>query len=173
MLTLREAVELALQQNPDVVISRLEEQKAAQSVRQARDPFYPKVFVGSGAAYTNGYPLSVNGNPPQILQANAVETFFNRTKTYQAAEARANQRTALIDVDIKRDDVAYRTASLYLDTARAALIEEKFGPEIQEFERIRQVVSTRVAEGREKEIEADKAALNLARAKQRAAALSL
>ena len=34
-LTLREAVDLALQQNPELIATRLDEQKAAQSVRLA------------------------------------------------------------------------------------------------------------------------------------------
>ena len=43
---------------------------------------------------------------------------------YQVAEARQNERTTLIDIDIKRDDIAYRTASLYLDAERSALDAE-------------------------------------------------
>ena len=36
-MTLRQAVELALKQNPDIILARLDEQKAIQSVRVARD----------------------------------------------------------------------------------------------------------------------------------------
>jgi outer membrane protein len=172
-LTLRQAVDLALQQNPDLIISRLDEQKAAQSVRQAKDPFYPRIIFGSGAAYTSGYPLTIDGNPPSILQGHAVQTFFNRTKTYQIAEARQNERTTLIDVDIKRDDIVFRTASLYLDAERTTQVNDIVLRQIHEFEQISQVVAARVAEGKELEIEKDKAALNLARARQRATALSL
>ncbi len=172
-LTLREAVDLALRQNPELIATRLDEQKAAQSVRLAKDPFFPKLVVGSGAAYTNGYPLTIDGSPPSIFQGRAVQTFFNRTKTYQVAEARANERTTLIDIDIKRDDIVFRTASLYLDAERTTEVNEIVSRQIREYEQIAQIVSARVAEGKELEIERDKAALNLARAKQRAAALDL
>jgi outer membrane protein len=172
-LTLRQAVDLALQQNPELTVTRLDEQKAAQSVRLAKDPFYPRLFVASGAAYTSGYPLTIDGNPPSIAQAHAVQTFFNRTKTYEVAEARENKRTTIIDIDIKRDDIIFRTASLYLDAERATQTNDFVNRQIQEFERINEVVSARVAEGKELEIEKDKAMLNVARAKQRAAALSL
>src|SRR5947207_15542121 len=97
-LTLRQAVDLALQQNPEMIVSRLDEQKAAQSVRLAKDPFYPRIIAGSGAAYSSGYPLTVDGSPPSIFKGNAIQTFFNRPKTYQVAEARANERTTLIDM---------------------------------------------------------------------------
>jgi len=51
-LTLRQAVDLALRQNPELTVTRLDEQKAAQSVRLAKDPFYPRLFLASGAAWT-------------------------------------------------------------------------------------------------------------------------
>src|SRR5882724_1123851 len=172
-LTLRQAVDLALKQNSELIATRLDEQKAAQNVRLAKDPFFPKLVVGSGAAYTSGYPLTIDGSPPSIFQGRAVQTFFNRTKTYQVAEARANERTTLIDIDIKRDDIVFRTASLYLDAERTTEVNEIVSRQIREYEQIAQIVSARVAEGKELEIERDKAALNLARAKQRASALDL
>src|SRR5262245_28557297 len=98
-----------------MIVARLDEQKAAQSVRLAKDPFHPRLLVGSGAAYSSGYPLTIDGNPPSIFQGHAVQTFFNRPKTYQVAEARQNERTTHIDVDIKRTDIAFRTVSLYMD----------------------------------------------------------
>src|SRR5260370_389331 len=143
------------------------------TVRLAKDPFFPRMFIASGAAYSSGYPLTIDGNPSSIAQAHAVQTFFNRIKTYEVAEARENERTTLIDIDIKRDDIIYRTASLYLDAERATQISEFVARQIQEFEKIHEVVSARVAEGKELEIEKDKAVLNVARATQRAAALSL
>src|SRR2546425_712912 len=172
-LTLRQAVDLALQQNPDLIVTRLDEQKAAQSVRLAKDPFYPRLIVGSGAAYSSGYPLTIDGSPPSVFQGHAIQTFFNRPKTYQIAEARENARTTLIDIDIKRDEIAFRTASLYLDAERTTQVNDVVGRQIQECEQISQVVSARVAEGKELDIEKDKAALNLARAKQRSTALAL
>src|SRR5262245_15569838 len=172
-LTLRQAVDLALRQNPELTAARLDEQKAAQSILLARDPFFPKIVVGSGAAYTSGYPLTIDGSPPSIFQGRAIQTFFNRTKTYQVAEARANERTTVIDIDIKRDDIVFRTASLYLDVERTTEVNEIVRRQIREFEQIVETVSARVAEGKELEIERDKAALNLARAKQRSAALNL
>lgn len=166
-------MDLALQQNPELTVTRLDEQRAAQSVRLARDPFYPRLFVASGAAYSSGYPLTIDGNPPSIAQAHAVQTFFNRTKTYEVAEARENERTTLVDIEIKRDDIIFRTASLYLDAERATETDEFVTLQIQEFEQMSEVISARVAEGKELEIEKDKAVLNVARAKQRAAALKL
>src|SRR5262249_14986248 len=102
-----------------------------------------------------------------------LQSFFNRPKSYQVAEARQNERTTLIDVDIKRDDIIFRTSSLYLDAERTTQINDIVHRQIQEFEQILQVVTARVAEGKELEIEKDKAELSLARARQRSGALDL
>lgn len=170
---MRQAVDLALQQNPELMATRLDEQKAVQSVRLAQDPFHLKLVAGSGAAYSSGYPLAIDGSPPSVFQSRAIQTFFNRPKTFQVAEARANQKTTLIDIDIKRDDIVFRTASLYLDAERVTEVNDVVQRQIKEYEQISQVVAARVAEGKELEIEKDKAALNLARARQRAGALNL
>jgi outer membrane protein TolC len=129
--------------------------------------------VGSGAAYSTGYPLTYEGSPPSILQARAIQTFFNRQKTYQVAEARQTERTNRIDVDIKREDAVFRTGSLYLDAEHATQIQEVVRRQVEEFDQIARTVAARVAEGKELDIENDKAALNLARARQRATALEL
>ena len=68
-LTLKQAVEIALRENPDIALARIDEQRAAMSVRLMKDLFSPKVTAGSGGAYTNGYPLSVEGSGPSVLQA--------------------------------------------------------------------------------------------------------
>src|SRR5690242_5757698 len=73
-MTLSEAVDRALAQNPELMIARVEEQKAAQAVRIAKDPFYPKIYAGSGLAYSSGFPLSLEGSAPSIVQAKAIGT---------------------------------------------------------------------------------------------------
>ena len=49
-MKLKAVLETAMAQNPDVALARLEERKAADAIRAARDPFMPKVIVGSGLA---------------------------------------------------------------------------------------------------------------------------
>ena len=43
-LSLREAVDRALHQNPDIALARLDEQKAAQAARLAKAPFTPSIL---------------------------------------------------------------------------------------------------------------------------------
>src|SRR5580658_5771384 len=87
-LTLRQTVELALRQNPDVALARLDEEKVRQGIRAAHGPFTPHVTVGSGLAYTNGIPSSVAGSAPSIVQGVATQDIFNRQQSLLVAQAK-------------------------------------------------------------------------------------
>jgi len=86
-LTLRDALDIALKQNPDVILARLDQQRARAQVTIAKDPFLPKLFAGSGVAWTNGFPMSIDGNAPAIVQAKAPMAIFDRPQSYRAAQA--------------------------------------------------------------------------------------
>lgn len=164
-MTLREAVDQALKQNPDVLMAAFEEEKARQGVRVARDPFTPRVTVGSGLAYSSGFPLSIEGSAPSLLRAEAMSFLFNRPQSYAVAQAQENARGAGLAVAGQRDDAAYRTASLYLDAERAGRVVELARREVESLERVARTVDAQVEEGRALPIERRRAALNLAQAR--------
>jgi outer membrane protein TolC len=171
-ITLQEAVNLALKQSPEVVEARLDEQHAREAVRIAKDPFTPKVYGGSGLAYTNGYPNSIEGSAPAIFEARTNMALFNRQQSFQLASARETARGAALDTQSKNEDVAYRTASLFLDAQQAARAARSIAGEVESLERVAESVRTRVAEGREIPLESKRAELNVARARQRASAFA-
>src|SRR5450631_4346934 len=117
-MTLRQAVETALKQNPDIALARFDEEKARQGVRVARDPFTPRLIVGSGLAYSNGFPMSIEGSAPRVVQAHIVQDIFNRQQSLTVAQAKEDARGAGLAAIGKRDEVVFRTASLYLDAER-------------------------------------------------------
>jgi outer membrane protein TolC len=100
-LTLREAVNIALKENPDLVLARLDEQKAQAAIRVARDPFVPKVYAGSGLAKVWGYPTSIEGAAPAIIQSRTDMALFNRPKSYELARVRETARGAAINTQSK------------------------------------------------------------------------
>lgn len=167
-MTLQQAVNLALKQSPEVVLARLDEQRARDQVRIAKDPFTPKVYGGSGLAYTYGYPSSIEGSAPSIVEVRTQMSLFNRQQSYQLAAARENARGAAIDTQSKNEDVAFRTASLFLDAQQAARAARSMGIEVENLQRVADATRTRVEEGREIPLEQKRADLNLARARQRA-----
>ncbi len=168
-LTLSQALDLALKQNPDLTLARLDEQKVVHSVQAAKDPFTPRVTAGSGLAYMSGFPMSIDGSAPAIVQARASESIFNRQQSYQLAQAKENARGAAIVTSARRDEIAFKTASLYLDAQRAARFSEIARKQAESMEKVAQTIQSRVSEGHELPIESKRAALAVARARQRAA----
>jgi outer membrane protein len=166
-LSLREAVQLALNQNPDLLLARLDEIKATEAVRLARDPFIPKVVVGSGLAYTSGFPMSIEGATPSIMQARAIADVFNRPQSFRVASAKETRRAATFDLAGRQDEAIYRTAELFLEAQKAGQMAEVSRGEVKALESVWESVKARVAEGRDLPIEARKAELALARARYR------
>ena len=170
-MTLGEAVRVALEQNPDVILARLDQQKAAQAVRLARDPFVPKVAAGSGLAYSNGFPMSIEGAAPSVFQARAVGSIYNPEQKYLVAQARENERGAVLDFEGRREEAASRSASLFLEADRLARVAEAARRQVESLERVAEAVAARVRDGRELSIEERRAKLDLAKARQRSQAL--
>ncbi len=166
-LTLRQAVQTALKENPDLVLARLDEQKAQESVRIAKDPFVPKVYAGSGAAKVWGYPSSIEGAAPAIIQTRTDMALFNRPKSFELARVRENARTAAIATQSKSDEIAFQTASLFLDVQQLMRNVQSLRPELESLEQVSQAVKLRVDEGRVLPIENKRIAADLARAHQR------
>jgi outer membrane protein len=170
-LTLKQAVDRAISQNPDVVMARLDELKATQGIRVANGPFTPHFGVGSGLAYSNGFPLSIEGSAPAAFQAKADQYLFNRPQTYAVAQAKESARGAGFATGEKSDEIVYRVASLYIDAARAARLADSAKKQIESLEKVLQTAQARVEEGRELPMTAQQANVNLLRARQRYLAL--
>ncbi len=170
-LTLRQVVELAGKQNPDIALARFDEEKARAGIRVARDPFLPRLIVGSGLAYSNGFPMSIEGSAPSVVQAHAIQDIFNRPQSLLVAQAKEDARGAGVAVGVKQDEVAYRTAALYLDAERARRIGDLARKAIESQQQVMDAIRVQVQEGRALPLALKQAELNVARARQLAANL--
>ncbi|MBM3814618.1 MAG: TolC family protein [Acidimicrobiia bacterium] len=170
ILTLRETVRLALQQSPEAVLSRLEEQQAAYRVQIARDPFIPKAFAGSGLAYSSGFPMSIEGSAPTIVQARGVASVYDRQKKLELEQARENLRGAGIQGQGSREQLIHRTVNLYLEAARSQRMAETARKQVDSAEWIESIMKLRTEQGRELPLELKRAALETAKARQAAEA---
>jgi len=171
-LTLRDALDIALKQNPDVVLARLDQQRARAQVTITKDPFVPKVFAGSGAAYTNGFPMSIDGNAPALVQARTQMAIFDRPQSLRAAQANEAARGSEIDIAARQDEVAYRVASLFFDADQASRSLTAVELQLQSLTRVRELTAVRVNEGRELSIESSRADLKVLQAQQRQSELA-
>jgi outer membrane protein TolC len=170
-LTLKQAVDRALAQNPEIVMARMDELKATLGIRYARSPFTPRVFAGSGAAYSNGMPLSIDGAAPAVFETRASQLLYNMPQRYAVEQARESARGAGFASGEKADDIAFRVASLYIDLDRAARLADSAKKQVGSLEMVLAAIQARVEEGRELAVTAQQANVNLLRARQRFIAL--
>lgn len=166
-VTLAQVLDLAMTQNAEVALARLDERKAAQAVRVAKDPFYPKIFAGSGLAYSSGFPLSIEGSAPSILESRAIASVYNQPQKMLLEKAKADQKTAGVSAAMKQDEVAYRASVLYTEAGRLGAAVRAARDQTAALERVGEAVRARVEAGRELPIEARREALRVAQAKQR------
>jgi len=166
-LTLKQAVALAVSQNPEVLMARLDEAKVSLGVRLAESPFHPRVDAGSGLAYSNGFPLSIEGSAPSIVQARATQYLFNKPQRYAIEQAKESARGAGFASGEKTDEIAYRVASLYVDADRAGRLADSAQKQVESLEKVLQTAQARVEEGRELAVTAQEVNVNLLRARQR------
>ncbi|MBV9034515.1 MAG: TolC family protein, partial [Acidobacteriaceae bacterium] len=166
-LTLRQALEVAARQNPDVVLARLDRQHAEYGIQVAQDPFRPKVYVGSGLAYTYGYPNSIEGNAPSLFQLRTDMAIFNRPKSYNVASAREIARGAELGTQAKAEEVAYQAADLFLRASQLEHQNETLNNQLPNLQRVVQTTAASVSEGAELPLELKRARVNLAMSEQR------
>ncbi len=165
-LTLAQTLELAARQNPDVTLARLDQTRAEAGIRIAQDPFRPKVTAGSGAAYTYGYPNTIEGSAPSILQVTTRQSLFNRPLSYELAASRELARGAAFAAQAKTDDVAYEAADLFLTASQIEHQGEAFSGQLPSLQKVVDAMSAAVSEGAELPLEAKRARVNLALSKQ-------
>ena len=170
-LTLKEAVTLAVGNSRDFALARLQYGLVQREAGVAGAVFRPNFYTGTGAAYTNGFPLMSGGGVPAIFSLSYDQQIFNPPLKgdQRAAEQRAEgQRFAMEGV---RDAVMVRAALEYLELAKVRHAQELMQAERLSAGRILDSMRERAAAGRELPIEVTRAQLMAARIEQRLAQL--
>lgn len=165
-LTLQQALEIAAQQNPDVALARLDEQRAMAGIRIAQDPFRPKIYGGSGLAYTYGYPNSIEGNAPSLVEVRTDMALYNRPKSYEVAAAREAARGAEFGVQAKADEVAYQAADLFLSASQMEHQSSTISSQLPSLERVVDATAAGVNEGTQLPLDLKRAKVDLATSQQ-------
>jgi outer membrane protein TolC len=166
-LTLRRAVELALQNSKDIQVAKIQASLAEHSALISKSEFLPNIYAGSGAGYTYGIPETPGGRAPSVFNLTYTEQVFNGPLKGQAKELEEqtkSQRIALADV---RNNVIARTAMAYLELSKVRHSMELLRKEQESAEKILQVTQDRQSEGYELPVEVTRAQLTKAQVVQR------
>ena len=166
-LTLQQALELAARQNPDVALARLDERRQTEGVRVSLDPFRPKVYVGSGLAYTYGYPNSIEGSAPSLFQLRTDMSLYDRPKSFAVAASREAVRGSQFAAQVKAEDVAYQAADIFLTASQIEHESQTLKRQLPGLQTVVSAMAASVTEGSELPIELKRARVNLAMSQQR------
>jgi outer membrane protein len=161
-LTLKRAVQLALQNSPELAAARVQTAVAENQARTDHSSFLPDLSTGTGAAYTNGFPLGT----PTVFGLSYTQTIFDPPLRgeFRADQARSvGQRYAL---DQARDNVIVRAASDYLELLRVQRSLGWLDKERESAQKVLDVTQERVGAGLELPIEITRAEVSRAKIEQ-------
>ncbi|HLZ11380.1 MAG TPA: TolC family protein [Candidatus Acidoferrum sp.] len=166
-LTLRRALELALQNSKDIKIARIQASVADRAAMIGKADFLPNLYVGSGAGYTYGIPETPGGQAPSIFNVTYTEQVFNLPLRGAAKEQEEQAKAQKILLEDARSAVIAGTATGYLELAKIRHSLELLRKENESAERILGVTQERAGEGFELPMEVTRAQLTKAQVAQK------
>ena len=166
-LTLKRAVELALQNSSDIQVAKLQATLADRSAMITRAQFLPNLYAGSGAGYTFGIPETPGGRAPALFSVTYTEEVFNKPLRGQAKEQQEQAKSQKILLADARNGVIVRTASTYLELAMVRHSLELLRKEGESADKILSVTQQREKENFELPVSVTRDQLTKARVLQR------
>jgi len=109
-ITFRQAMSLALEHSGLLSIARLNQLRSFAAYKEVRNRYLPQFTVGSGLGYSYGFPLTLEGSAPSVINFNAEAALFNPS-------LRESLRAARIDWKAQSFDIQDKTNQVLLDAA--------------------------------------------------------
>src|SRR5882672_7566331 len=166
-LTLKRAIELALQNSSDIQVAKLQASLANRSAMITKAPFLPNLYAGSGAGYTFGIPETPGGRAPALFNVVYTEEVLNEPLRGQGKELQEQAKSQKILLEDARNNVIVRTASTYLELAMVRHSLELLRKEQDSADKILAVTQQREKENFELPVAVTKDQLTKARVVQR------
>ena len=166
-LTLRRAIELALENSKDIQVAKIQASIADRAAMISKAQFLPNLYAGSGAGYTYGIPETPGGRAPSVFNITYTEKVFNEPLHGQGKEQMEQAKAQRIVLEDVRNSVFVRTASAYLELVKVRHSAELLGKEQDSAQKILGVVEQRAGEGFELPVEVTRAQLTKAQVAQR------
>jgi outer membrane protein len=166
-LTLKRAIELALQNSKDLQVAKLQTTLADRSAYITKSQFLPNVSAGSGAGYTFGIPETPGGRAPALFSLTYTEQVINEPLRGQAKELQEQARSQRILLTDTRNSVISRTAAAYLELVMVRHSLDLLSKEQGSADKILEVTQQREKENLELPVEVTRSQLTKALITQR------
>ena len=163
-LTLKRAVDLALVHSPETGQASADEQRASASYREMRDQFIPQLLVGSGLGETWGYPLTLGGTAPSIINITAQSALYNPALRDGLRSGRSEVKAMQEEGKDRRNQVIQDTTLDYLELIKWQQMTDHLRQQHDDALRLEQAVRQRMAQGIDSQQQLMQARLVIARA---------
>lgn len=162
-LTFKQAVELALTHSAASGMAAAEQKKAEFGYQAQRGMFLPQLSIGSGLAYSDGMPLSIEGSAPTVLSVNSSQFLLNLAQRDFMKAAKTEAFAAQAVSADKRSQVILETALTYVELDKLEGTIKVLQQQEQAALKVEQVSKDRLQAGVDSENDVTRARLSLAR----------
>ena len=168
-LPLQRAVQLALSHSTATGAASADEQRAFASYHEARNQYLPQVILGSGLGASWGFPLSLEGSAPSIINVNAQSALFNPALRDFVRAAKTDWKSSGMQTKDQRNQVIQDTVLSYAELSKWEALQSHLREEHAATLKMEEVVNERVKEGIDSSLARNKARLSTARVRMRMA----
>ncbi len=162
-LPLERAIRLALSHSTTTAIADADVQRAVASYRELRDNVIPQLLVGSGLGYSYGFPLTIEGSAPSLVNVVAQSSVFNPAQSQYLNAAKADIHASEFKSKDQRDAVIQDVAISYAELVKWEARLTRLQQDEAQAQQIEQAVADRVQEGVDSATDLNKAKLVVAR----------
>ena len=122
-LSLDAAIRLALERAPELSVADARAARATEALRETRALNRPQAVTGTGLAYTSGFPLSIEGAAPSLIQVGVTQSILSKKNGNLIREAEEGLKASRIAPEGVRNNLAAHTALVYHDLHQARQLE--------------------------------------------------
>ncbi len=112
-LHFRSAIDLALQHSGVMGIATVNQWRSQKAYQEVRNHWLPQLTVGSGLGYSYGFPLTLEGSAPSVVNFTSTQALFNPSLRQFLKAAKIDWKATSFDVQDKRAEVILDTALSY------------------------------------------------------------
>ncbi len=112
-LTFRQAIDLALQHSGVMGIAAVNQWRSLKAYQEARNHYLPQLTVGSGLGYSYGFPLTLEGSAPSVVNFTSTQSLFNLSLKQFIKAAKIQWKAESFDVEDKKNAVILDVALSY------------------------------------------------------------
>jgi len=160
---LKRIVELAVSHGSTAAAADAAQQRAFASYHELRNQYLPNLIVGSGLGKSWGYPLSLEGSAPSIINTTAQSVLFNPALRDFVREARTEWQASSVQTKDQRDQVIQDAVLAYTELSKWQTLMSHLSAEYARALKMEETVNQRVQEGVDSPLARNQARLGTAR----------